>query len=104
MGPTITAAEIAVLYGVAPNTAYKLHRIRPGFPHPTKVGRRSVWSRTQVMADHATLFEPAPEATGHRLAAVRGQRSQPAPTRVVHPAEPAATPGKGRTGKRGPRW
>jgi predicted DNA-binding transcriptional regulator AlpA len=104
VGPTIAADEIAQLYGVAVNTVYRLHRIRSGFPPPAKVGRRCVWPRAEVMADHATLFEAARATPEHRLQEVRAETGRRTIAGRTLSAEPIPTNGKDRGGKRGPRW
>ncbi|MDA8354970.1 MAG: hypothetical protein M0Z95_01405 [Actinomycetota bacterium] len=97
LGPTISAPEIAALYGIAVNSVYRLHERHPGFPAPLSLGRRRVWRREAVMAHNAAWLRggamvliatpPVLEAT-----VTRSVTSQPGHATSVRPRRRRAAP------------
>ena len=106
LGPTISAPEIAALYGIAVNSVYRLHERHPGFPAPLSLGRRRVWNREAVMAHHAAwllggdmVLVAAPPAL--EPAVRRSASSKPGHATTVRSRRRRAAPAP--RGARGPR-
>ena len=109
-GPTISAPEIASLYGIAKNSVYRLHERHPGFPGPLCIGSRRVWDREAVMAHHAAWRSAGDMAVAGTALAV-GLPVPATPVRATHAQLGHATTVRSRRqratagprGARGPR-